>query len=383
MSVIESIPSYQVEGGDGRRVAAPALYKRTPGIYGALFDEALTTAEYGIAALADSQTRYTPSVTYTPQSTVYGSKNSLATSLQLTAEMIVTQPSVKICHVVLGGFDTHQDEDTRQNALLAYVDSAVSAFMQDITNHGMADRVVLMTWSEFGRRVVENGGNGTDHGAAAPIFVVGKPVKGGVFGEQPSLTSTVELGKSQIQRRLSQRLSNAHPRLVAGRPDLRTRRLIPRAPNHSDCVIMPLSTRALKLASGIGAVAVCGVSGLLVATDPKPGTAPLRPPVSGASPNAAALLIPPTCNTSGALDPALLTVVQQLHQATTASARRTILASLSASQRLEVEAYLQSLRRSATGTTTPCDSTGTSDPIAPSVIEAPASTQPLINTYVS
>ena len=197
VSVIDSIPTYQVQGGAGRRVAAPALYKKTPGIYGALFDQALTTAEYGIAALGDSQSRYTPSVSYTPQSTVYGSKNSLATSLQLTAEMIVTQPSVKICHVVLGGFDTHQDEDTRQNALLAYVDSAVSAFMQDIANHGMADRVVLMTWSEFGRRVVENGGKGTDHGAAAPIFVVGKPVKGGVFGEQPSLTKTVNSGNLQ------------------------------------------------------------------------------------------------------------------------------------------------------------------------------------------
>jgi uncharacterized protein (DUF1501 family) len=194
VSVIDSIPTYQVQGGAGRRVAAPLLYKKTPGVYGALFDEALTTAEDGIAALADSQSRYTPSVTYTPQTTVYGSKNSLATSLQLTAEMIVTQPSVKICHVVLGGFDTHQDEDARQNALLADVDSAVSAFMQDIANHGMADRVVLMTWSEFGRRVAENGGKGTDHGAAAPIFVVGKPVKGGVFGEQPSLTSTVDSG---------------------------------------------------------------------------------------------------------------------------------------------------------------------------------------------
>lgn len=197
VSVIDSVPAYQVQGGAGRRVAAPALYKKTPGVYGALFDQALTTAEYGIAALADSQSRYTPSVSYTPQSTVYGSKNSLATSLQLTAEMIVTQPSVKICHVVLGGFDTHQDEDTRQNALLAYVDSAVSAFMQDIANHGMADRVVLMTWSEFGRRVAENGGKGTDHGAAAPIFVVGKPVKGGVFGEQPSLTRTVDSGNLQ------------------------------------------------------------------------------------------------------------------------------------------------------------------------------------------
>jgi uncharacterized protein (DUF1501 family) len=197
VSVIDSVPAYQVQGGAGRRVAAPALYRKTPGVYGALFDQALTTAEYGIAALGDSQSRYTPSVSYTPQSTVYGSKNSLATSLQLTAEMIVTQPSVKICHVVLGGFDTHQDEDTRQNALLAYVDSAVSAFIQDIANHGMADRVVLMTWSEFGRRVVENGGKGTDHGAAAPVFVVGKPVNGGVFGEQPSLTKTVDSGNLQ------------------------------------------------------------------------------------------------------------------------------------------------------------------------------------------
>jgi uncharacterized protein (DUF1501 family) len=197
VSVIDSIPAYQVQGGAGHRVAAPDLYKRTPGIYGALFDQALSTAEYGIAALADSASRYTPAVTYSPQSAVGGGGNSLATSLQLTAEMIVTQPSVKICHVVLGGFDTHQDEDARQNALLAYVDTAVSAFMQDIANHGMADRVVLMTWSEFGRRIAENGGKGTDHGAAAPVFVVGKPVNGGILGEQPSLTNTIDSGNLQ------------------------------------------------------------------------------------------------------------------------------------------------------------------------------------------
>ena len=103
--------------------------------------------------------------------------------------MIVTQPSVKICHVVLGGFDTHQQEDTRQQALLGYVDAAVSAFMKDLDAHGQGDRVVLMTWSEFGRRVNENGSRGTDHGSAAPVFVVGKPVKGGFYGEPPSLTS--------------------------------------------------------------------------------------------------------------------------------------------------------------------------------------------------
>jgi uncharacterized protein (DUF1501 family) len=108
--------------------------------------------------------------------------------------MIVTQPSVKVCHVVLGGFDTHQQEDTRQAALLSDVDTAVSAFMTDIEAHGQADRVVLMTWSEFGRRVAENGSRGTDHGAAAPVLVVGKPIAGGLHGEPPSLTSLIDGG---------------------------------------------------------------------------------------------------------------------------------------------------------------------------------------------
>jgi uncharacterized protein (DUF1501 family) len=194
VSVIDSVAAYQVQGGAARRSAAPALYRRTPGIYGALLDRALSTAESGIGALQASAGAYKPAVTYTPPGASSGASSALATSLQLTAEMIVTQPSVKICHVVLGGFDTHQDEAARQTALLTDVDAAVSAFMQDIAAHGHADRVVLMTWSEFGRRIHENGSHGTDHGAAAPVFVMGKPVKGGLFGEAPSLTNTVDSG---------------------------------------------------------------------------------------------------------------------------------------------------------------------------------------------
>jgi uncharacterized protein (DUF1501 family) len=186
VSVIDSVKAYDVQGGPVPQAAAPALYKHTPGIYGALFDQALSTAESGIAALKNGT--YTPAAQYSKTATVYGSKNSLASSLQLTAQMIVTQPSVKVCHVVLGGFDTHQDEDQRQTALLADVDQAVSAFMQDLDAHGVADRVVLMTWSEFGRRVKENGSKGTDHGSAAPVLVIGKPVKGGMYGAAPSLT---------------------------------------------------------------------------------------------------------------------------------------------------------------------------------------------------
>jgi hypothetical protein len=155
-----------------------------------------------------------------------------------------------------------------------------------------------------------------------------------------------------------------------------------------------LSTRALKVFSGMGAVALCGVSGVLVATDPKPETAPLRPPVSGSSSSASALVIPPSCSGSGAatggstatLDPSLLPVVQRLGQATTAEQRRAILGSLTASQRLEVEAYVRGLRRSAAGATGGCagsSATSTGGSIASSVVEAPASTQPLISTYVS
>jgi uncharacterized protein (DUF1501 family) len=195
VSVVDSAATYRIQGGMGREVATGALYRTTPGIYGALFDQALSTAKSGIAALQDSS-KYTPAVAYTPKSTVYGSKNDLASALQLTAQMIVTQPSVKICHVVLGGFDTHQQEDTRQTALLAYVDAAVSAFMQDLEAHGQADRVVLMTWSEFGRRVDENGSRGTDHGAASCLFLAGPAVKGGVVGKHPSLA---DLGDGDLK----------------------------------------------------------------------------------------------------------------------------------------------------------------------------------------
>ena len=133
---------------------------------------------------------------------------------------------------------------------------------------------------------------------------------------------------------------------------------------------------------------VCGISGLLVATDPKPTAAPLRPPVNGSSPAAAALSIPPSCaGIAATLDPALLSVVRQLEAAAGASTRRSILMSLSATQRLEVEAYVRSSRRSATGADALCAGTGNgaapTQPIAPSVVAAPASAQPLINTYVS
>ena len=193
VSVIDSIAGYSVRGGPTRGSTATALYQKTPGIYGALFDQALSTADSGMTTLSTGAASYKPAASYTAPG-AKGVAGSLGSALQLTAQMIVTEPSVKICHVVLNGFDTHQAEDVRQAALLAELDTALSAFMADMEAHNQADRVVLMTWSEFGRRIAENGSQGTDHGAAAPLFIMGKPVKGGLFGEQPSLTSTIDSG---------------------------------------------------------------------------------------------------------------------------------------------------------------------------------------------
>ncbi|MHB8718358.1 MAG: DUF1501 domain-containing protein [Candidatus Dormibacteria bacterium] len=193
VSVIPSVDAYRVRGGAAAEATAPALYQHTPGIYGALFDTALGTAESGIATLSRGSSSYTPAVPYGVKGAA-ATPNSLGSALQLTAQMIATEPSVKLCHVVLGGWDTHQDQVARQTALLTELDAAVTAFMKDLAAHNQQDRVVLMTWSEFGRRITENASGGTDHGAAGPMFIIGAPVRGGLVGEQPSLTSTIDGG---------------------------------------------------------------------------------------------------------------------------------------------------------------------------------------------
>ena len=85
-------------------------------------------------------------------------------------------------------FDTHVGQNDLQPRLLTYTSDAVSAFMQDMHRLGRADDVTLMVFSEFGRRVPENTSLGTDHGAANVMFVIGDKVKGGQYGEAPSLT---------------------------------------------------------------------------------------------------------------------------------------------------------------------------------------------------
>ena len=85
-------------------------------------------------------------------------------------------------------FDTHVFQNDTHKRLLTYASDAVAAFLQDLERIGRADDVVVMVFSEFGRRVPENVNLGTDHGAANLMFVAGKQVKGGQYGTVPSLT---------------------------------------------------------------------------------------------------------------------------------------------------------------------------------------------------
>ena len=114
--------------------------------------------------------------------------NGFAQQLALAARLIGSSAGSKIVFVSLGSFDTHAGQRGQQDRLLGYLGDGLSAFYEDLAAHGLDTKVMTLTFSEFGRRVEQNASNGTDHGAAMPLFVIGGAVKGGVYGEHPSLT---------------------------------------------------------------------------------------------------------------------------------------------------------------------------------------------------
>ncbi|MVM35920.1 DUF1501 domain-containing protein [Spirosoma sp. HMF4905] len=125
-------------------------------------------------------------------------KNPLADQLKIVARLVAGGLRTKVYLVSLSGFDTHakqvEPDDTTtgvQAQLLRRVSEAVGAFMDDLKGLNAADRVMGMTFSEFGRRIKSNASGGTDHGAAAPVFYFGNAVKGGIIGTNPQLPTNV------------------------------------------------------------------------------------------------------------------------------------------------------------------------------------------------
>jgi uncharacterized protein (DUF1501 family) len=115
-------------------------------------------------------------------------KDGFSQQLELAAQIIGSNVGTRIVFVSIGSFDTHAGQRAQQDRLLGYLSAGLRAFYTDLAAHGLADKVMAMTFSEFGRRVQQNASNGTDHGTAMPLFIVGGGVKGGVYGDHPSLT---------------------------------------------------------------------------------------------------------------------------------------------------------------------------------------------------
>lgn len=112
----------------------------------------------------------------------------LAQKLRIVAQLINAGLRTRVYYVTLDGFDTHAQQAESHAALSREWGDALQAFVQDLSSHGHGKRVLTMCFSEFGRRVEENASKGTDHGAAAPVFLAGDAVQSGVIGLQPDLT---------------------------------------------------------------------------------------------------------------------------------------------------------------------------------------------------
>src|SRR2546423_11925 len=153
LTVIDDVKTFGFQGGQNVEDVMGTLYRGTPGMYGALFDTAMTTVRDTVAQLRTSAAKYTPKGNYSDKvQLVYSSKNQLAAALQLAAELIVTGTGVKVLHVTLGGFDTPPTGVHPDDALLNLPDSAITPLHDELTAYGMARRVVNRSRSEFGRR---------------------------------------------------------------------------------------------------------------------------------------------------------------------------------------------------------------------------------------
>ncbi|HEV3089759.1 MAG TPA: DUF1501 domain-containing protein [Candidatus Elarobacter sp.] len=123
---------------------------------------------------------------YQPQATY--PTTPLGRSLALAAQIVGSKLGTRVLYVQHGSFDTHVTQKQTQERLLTDFANSIAAFYQDLAAHGNDKRVLTMTFSEFGRRVPENASRGTDHGEAAPVFLIGGGVKGGLYGQHPDLS---------------------------------------------------------------------------------------------------------------------------------------------------------------------------------------------------
>lgn len=155
-------------------------------MYGAdMKDEVLAfMGQNGLDALNGADVLRTAPEQYT--STVEYPENPIAQNLKSVAQVMFAEVGTQIYYTTHGSFDTHGGELIAHTKLWQDVSGAVSAFYQDLEEHGWENDATILIWTEFGRRIRDNG-TGTDHGSGGAAFVIGGAVQGGLYGEYPSL----------------------------------------------------------------------------------------------------------------------------------------------------------------------------------------------------
>jgi len=183
--VFDDPARFRREGTDGEKQVLAELSRSKPSANASL--EFLASTAQNATASSDFVRR--ASATYrTPVD--YGNGGGIGGNLQRVAALIAADMPTRLYYVTYQGnsFDTHVQQADLHTRLLMYTADALRGFMDDIARIGRADDVAVMVFTEFGRRVEENGSLGTDHGTSTPMFVLGKGVKGGFYGRHPSLT---------------------------------------------------------------------------------------------------------------------------------------------------------------------------------------------------
>ena len=120
------------------------------------------------------------------------SNSGLGNRLKLISQLLRSGNAARVYYTVQSGYDTHADQRNTHARLLRDFSRSTKSFLDDLKAAGLDDRVVVMAFSEFGRRVAENDSAGTDHGTAGPVFLAGSPVRGGLVGETPDLSDLVD-----------------------------------------------------------------------------------------------------------------------------------------------------------------------------------------------
>jgi len=191
---IQSLESYRFQADErypDERPARTRTFRRVHQALAASSEDDYTRrlAQTGLKALESAEELQRAAARY--QSAVEYPDDPFGQALKLAAQILTGGLGTQVIHVAIGGFDTHAGQNTapiNHPLLLERVDQGLEAFYRDLAEHGLAQDVLIMTFSEFGRRVRENGSQGTDHGTAAPMFLIGDGVRGGLHGDPPSLT---------------------------------------------------------------------------------------------------------------------------------------------------------------------------------------------------